>query len=77
MKGPHFWGGVQTIKVKGSKTGHKFQSILIGFQLRLVGFRLFLVSPTVHPSFFPNCPVDFMLLQHQIQNNNLIKAKAV
>lgn len=35
-----------------------FQSILEGFQLMFAGFNLPTISPTLHPSSFPDRPVD-------------------
>lgn len=41
-------------------------------QLVLVGSRLFLLSPTLHPSSFPVCPVDFKF-RHQTEITALQK----
>lgn len=74
LKASGFCGNMHNMEVKGIKNGQKFQFILVGFQLKLMSSKLFLVSVTFCPLFFP---MPALWTSHSIircKSNSLIEA---
>lgn len=67
LKGSGFCGNMHNMEVKGIKNGQKFQFILMGFHLKLMSSKLFLVSATFCPLFFPLPALWTSHSHHQMQ----------